>query len=359
MTKRGIAWWVLIVLALGIKLFSLFPNAVEYYYSNGFYPLTARVQRMMFGWAPFSIGDILYALVVIYLIYKIIELIKKIRKKQLSKVYWRSGAKRLIFIFLFVYVWFNLFWGLNYNRLGIAHQLGLTKQKINKEDIISVMEQLLIRVNQFDTAGKINRSSFNNKKNLFNKAVDSYKNLSKQQDNFSYNTTSVKPSLFIYVGNYLGYSGYYNPFTGEAQVNTTVPLFVQPFTTCHEIGHQLGYAKENEANFAGYLSAKNSTDSAFLYSVYFELYTYGRRYLYGQDSLLLRKLDSQLLPGVKKDFKELKDFFIKYENPAEKIIDKLYGQFLKANEQPSGKVSYSEVIIWLIAYYKKFGKEAL
>ncbi len=69
--------------------------------------------------------------------------------------------------------------------------------------------------------------------------------------------------MYSYLGNYLGFTGYYNPFTGEAQVNTTVPLFVQPFTTCHEIGHQLGYAKENEANFAGYLAAKSSPDAGF------------------------------------------------------------------------------------------------
>jgi hypothetical protein len=38
------------------------------------------------------------------------------------------------------------------------------------------------------------------------------------------------------------------------------------------------------------------------------------------------------------------------------MIDQLYGEFLKANEQPSGRVSYSEVIVWVIAYYKKYGK---
>ena len=77
---------------------------------------------------------------------------------------------------------------------------------------------------------------------------------------------SVKFSFYGYLANYLGFSGYYNPFTGEAQVNTTVPRFVQPFTTCHEIGHQLGYAKEKEANFCGFLATKSSPDPAFRYS---------------------------------------------------------------------------------------------
>ena len=34
-------------------------------------------------------------------------------------------------------------------------------------------------------------------------------------------------------------------------------------------------------------------------------------------------------------------------------------EFLKANQQPAGKFTYSQVIIWLIAYYKTYGKEAL
>jgi hypothetical protein len=36
-----------------------------------------------------------------------------------------------------------------------------------------------------------------------------------------------------------------------------------------------------------------------------------------------------------------------------------YGQFLKANNQPAGKRSYNEVVAWLVAYYKRYGVEAL
>ena len=84
------------------------------------------------------------------------------------------------------------------------------------------------------------------------------------------------------------------PTPTPSAANTTVPLFVQPFTTCHEIGHQLGYAKENEANFAGYLSAKSSQSALFRYSVYFDLYSYSRYYLYAQDSVAAKKLSNAL-----------------------------------------------------------------
>ena len=33
--------------------------------------------------------------------------------------------------------------------------------------------------------------------------------------------------------------------------------------------------------------------------------------------------------------------------------------YLKANNQPGGKLSYNEVVAWLVAYYKKFGAEAI
>jgi hypothetical protein len=49
----------------------------------------------------------------------------------------------------------------------------------------------------------------------------------------------------------------------------------------------------------------------------------------------------------------------KYRNPIEAIIDHLYGQYLKANNQPSGKLTYNEVVAWLVAYYKKYGAEAI
>ena len=154
----------------------------------------------------------------------------------------------------------------------------------------------------------------------------------------------------------MGFSGYYNPFSGEAQANTTVPLFIQPFISCHEIGHQLGYAKESEANFAGFLSASSSVDPVFRYSAYFDLYLYGRRYLYLADSTKGKQLDSALNPGVKKDIRELREFVKRHANPIEEIIDFVYGHYLKANEQPSGRVSYSEVIVWAIAFHKKYGR---
>lgn len=359
MWRKKSAWLVLLGLAISIKIFSLFPDAVERYYASGIYPVISKIQRILFGWLPFSVGDIFYGLFIVWLLYKLYHTTRRIVKKQTNKKYWIHAVLQIAFVAMVIYVSFNLLWGLNYNRRGVAFQLGLKVERYSKNDLVQLMQQIVVRLHALDSPSRVNRQELKRKRNLFDGAVSAYGQLARTDADFEYSFSSVKPSLYSYLGNYLGYTGYYNPFSGEAQVNTTVPLFVQPFTTCHEIGHQLGYAKENEANFAGYLSARSSQDPLFRYSVYFDLYSYSRYYLYAQDSVEAKKLDAQLPPGIKIDYRELRDFVKKYRNPIEKIIDRLYGQYLKANEQPGGKLSYNEVVAWLVAYYKKFGASAI
>jgi hypothetical protein len=137
------------------------------------------------------------------------------------------------------------------------------------------------------------------------------------------------------------------------------PLFGQPYTTCHEMGHQLGYAKENEANFIGFLAARSSPDAAFQYSVYLDLFLYSVRELYVRDSVLAKTFKGRLAPGVRDDLRELQRFNRKYANPLEPLIWKIYGRYLQANHQPQGIVTYSEVTAWLIAYAHKNGRESI
>ena len=113
--------------------------------------------------------------------------------------------------------------------------------------------EVMMRMEQLDSQARVNRAQLASKKHLFRRSEQcTYQQLAVQKENaLKYHFRSAKPSLFSYIGNYLGYTGYYNPFTGEAQVNTTVPLFIQPFTTCHEMGHQLGYYAKGMKRTAG------------------------------------------------------------------------------------------------------------
>jgi hypothetical protein len=354
------SWVLLILAALLIKYASAQPLWVEEKYSTGLYPIIAKVQRALFGWIPFSIGDLFYAFLFLIIIFKTGQFIRAIYKKKFNRQYLLSGLKQLIFFFLFVYVFFYGLWGLNYSRKGIVYQLGLEIKKYPVQELDTITGLLHQRLNEY--AALINerqRDSFNRKKILFGKTTDAYLYAQHKYPFLKYSPQSVKPSLFSYAGNYLGFQGYYNPFSGEGQVNTTIPRCMEPFVTAHEVAHQLGYAKENEANFVGFLACRESSSAIFRYSLYFDMYSYAIGELARKDSLLARVYQQQLHPLVMKDFEECREFFRKHKNPVEPIITWFYGQYLQANNQPEGKRTYNQVVAFLIAYYKKFGKEAL
>jgi hypothetical protein len=347
------------VVAAGINVFALYPAAVEKYYSTGFYPVVARGQRLLFGWLPFSIGDLLYVAVVILLVYRLVRGIRRLVRRQAGRGWLLRGVGQAVFVLLWVYVVFNVAWGLNYNRLGIAEQLGLEVKPYTTVELNELTEVMVEELNDLNGWAKMHRVDLGHTASLRAGAVRAYDSLAADDPRFAYRGVSVKPSLFSYPGLYIGFAGYYNPFTGEAQVNTMDPLFGQPYTACHEMSHQLGYAKENEANFIGYLAARSSPDPAFRYSVYLDLYIYAIRELYVRDSALAMGFKGQLAPGVREDLRELQRFNRKYENPLEPVIWNLYGNYLRANRQPHGIVTYSEVTAWLIAYARKFGRESI
>jgi hypothetical protein len=354
------SWVLLIVLTILIKWASWYPDWVERNYSQGIYPLIAKMQRLLFGWIPFSIGDLFYGFLVLIIIYKTGVFFKLLFKKQLTRQYFSAGLQQAIFFVLFVYVFFNLLWGLNYNRKGIAHQLQLEVKTYSLADLDTLTTVLQNRVNEYAAyVTEAQRDSFNRKNRLFKGAAEAFDEVAKQFPFLKYQPRSVKPSLFSYAGNYLGFQGYYNPFSGEGQVNTTVPRFLEPFVTTHEIAHQLGYGKENEANFVGFLACRAYNNYAFRYSMYFDMYSYAFGEVVRRDINLAKAFILKNHPQFKKDQKEYRDFSRKYKNPIEPVVTWGYGHFLKANNQPAGKRSYNEVVAWLIAYYKKYGTAAL
>lgn len=354
------SWILLIVLTILIKWASWYPDWVENNYTYGVYPYLTKLQRFLFGWIPFSIGDLFYGFLVLIVILRTYRFFKVLFQKKLTRGYLVAALQQAIFFFLFVYVFFNLFWGLNYNRRGVSYQLGIEVKKYSLADLDTLTTAIQTRLNKYaEGSGEVQRDSFIRKKDLFREGRLAFRHAEKKYPYLAYRPSSVKPSLFSYLGNYLGFQGYYNPFSGEAQVNTTIPRFLEPFVTSHEIAHQLGYAKENEANFVAFLACRDYPSPVFQYSLYFDMYNYAARELYRRDTALAAAFSKKLHPLVVKDIKEMRSFYRRYKNPVEPIITWSYGHFLKANNQPAGKETYNEVVAWLIAYYKKFGVESL
>ena len=103
----------------------------------------------------------------------------------------------------------------------------------------------------------------------------------------------------------MGYGGYLNPFTNEAQANSALPNFRFPVICGHEIGHQLGFSAENETNFIGYLATVSNEDIYFKYSAYAYALSYCLNDLANRDQEEFKRQYDKLNPGVKKNYKEI------------------------------------------------------
>ncbi|MDB5192105.1 MAG: hypothetical protein JWQ96_1668 [Segetibacter sp.] len=353
--KKKIIIGVILLLIVLIKSASLFPLWIENYYSTAFYPLIAIFYRFLWGWLPFSVGDILYAVAGGWLIIKSVKVVRKLIKRQVTAGSFKRVSYKSFIVASFVYIYFNLSWGLNYNRLGIEHQLQLKSSEHTLQDLQQITGLLITKLNtERKSLGENIR--YPKYQDIFKGAIAAYSNAKNKLAFFKYDQESIKRSYYGRMGSYVGFLGYYNPFTGESQLNLTQPRFLVPYVTCHEVAHQLGYADESEASFVGYLAATNSTEPLFHYSAYFDLFNYANRELFILDSSAARNNIRQLDTMVRKDISELRAYLAKSRNPVEPVIKVFYDQYLKANQQTSGLKSYNEVVGLLVAYYKKFGR---
>jgi len=354
--RRKWIWLTALILIIGIKLWAQNNYRVENFYTKDFYYFFAITLRSLFGWISFSFGDILYFVSGCWLLWKLIKNCTLLFKKKFTRELFIRKLWKLILLFVTAYIVFNVFWGLNYNRKGIAWQLHVSAVAYDTANLKVMQGLLLQKVNETKRVLVDQNVSYPEKKDLFKRAKKCYEDAAVNYPFIQYKRISVKSSLYGLLGDYLGFTGYYNPFTGEAQVNTTVPKFLLPYITLHEIGHQLGYAKEDEANFSGYLAAANSHDTLFQYSTYLDLFVYANREVFYFDSAASKLAVTQLIPEVKADLAEWRRFNLHYRNFIDPIISWLYGKYLQVNQQPKGLQSYNEVIATLMAYYKKYGK---
>lgn len=351
---------LLFFLSLLVKGITLYPNRIETLYTYGAYPIIAKSLRIAFGWLPFSIGDILYFLAFCYMVYALIIGVRFFKRNRFTLKSIGIAIKTVVTKLLVIYLLFNLLWGLNYYRTGIAAQLGLKVAPYTLTELNTLTAVLQQRLNEY--AAKIdtsNRRELNNNTLLFKRGIATYHQVAQPYPCLTYSYLSIKPSLYSNIGYYFGFTGYYNPFTGEAQLNTIVPGFLKPFIITHEIAHQLGYSKENEANLVAYLACRNANDMDFRYSAYFELF------LYALNDMKRKKNDTDiwqqftLHPQVLKDYEALKQYLIRTENPIEPYISRFYNQYLKWNNQPKGLQTYNMVVAWLIAYQRKYGVDSI
>ena len=347
--KKYILSVFLVVQILFLQLISQFPNWVEKWYCNGFFPVLSKLERKLFGWIPFSIGDIVYFFGLIYLL---LQLIKVIKKKPTSWTTYFLKTTNKISVIYFV---FHLMWGLNYYRMPLFGKMDI-KKEYSKAELIQFTNRLIEKTNQIQfkiTKNKNQRvTNLSENSTLFTVSQNGYKKLAESYPDFNYIQPSQKESLFSKPLTYMGFSGYLNPFTNEMQVNYMVPKTSKPMVVCHEMAHQIGYASESECNFIGFLAAVHNDDLFFQYSAYANALRYCLALIAMEDEAQFKLLKTKINTGIVLDFKENEQFWNSYESIIDKGFHAFYDHYLKINQQKEGISSYSKYIDLMINYYQ-------
>ena len=319
----------------------------EKYYSNLLYLFISKKLRFITGWISFPVGDILYLFIILSIIYFLLKGGIKYQSLILN-----LGSSAFLFVFLFY-----MLWGFNYKRTPIIDLLGMNSD-FEKKELIDFTEALIVKINKkhlllfnYDSIRPINKYSFResvkiSSKNILNLEEKFKKPIIRSE----YKNISVKKSLFSLPLSYMGFSGYINPFTNEANINYMIPSTSQIFVINHEMMHQLGIASEKDANFLSYVTLINSDDE---YLKYCGL-SYALRLCLNE----LSKIDNnkyqyflkKVNKGIIKDYVEINKFWKSYEGKVEQVSKKSYDLYLKQNNIKSGIKNYNESISLILKY---------
>jgi len=339
------------VLALILYYILITSSFWKFFYFDVFYPHLSYTQRLLTKIAPLSFGDLLYTWLVFSILRWFVILIKS-RGKRYQEILIRM-LKGLNLTFILFY----LLWGLNYQREPVSSALDLNIESVSDSEIKDDLLAQIKSINEVHLNLSVSKDSVVDFKkisldNLIPEIASSYIQISDNLGIQPYRRTSVKSSLFSLPLSYFGFSGYLNPFTGEAQYNYNNPPSSQAMTISHEIAHQLGYASESDANLLGIYNGLKCPNDWVNYSIQLSLLQYTlSEYLQTNPEdrdLFLSKLNS----GILLQYRQRSKHWEQYDSSLEPIIKEAYSLFLKSNQQELGIKSYGNFIKTWVALNK-------
>jgi len=356
--KKSWKWYWIAFIPVQWAVYRLLQNHsvfVEEYYSRGIYPTLSSVLRTLFSWIPFSFGQWLFYLMIAYIIWQVFRLTKKLIRSQKARLaVLGKGLMSFFAYFSIIYLIFNVLWGLNYSREPLQQSLDLTVLEPDQARLEALCRHLINTCNELreNTMKDVeHRNNMSSNTSLFAKAEMSYASASLHYELFKYSSPSIKAVAVPQIMSFAGIGGIYFPFTGEANINTHPPRFKLPFTICHEMAHQLGFASETEANFIAYLVCRSSPDTFFQYSGNLAAMRYSMSALYRIDSMAYRELSKSYSEDIQADLKENREYWQRFRSPFEDISHSINDLFLKANGQEDGVKTYGKMVDLLLADY--------
>lgn len=258
-------------------------------------------------------------------------------------------------IVLTVYAGFCLLWGTAYSTDGFQEKSGITAQPVSAEALERVTVYFAEELSA--AADGVPRDENGvcqpDRKAVLAGADSAYDGLYREFPFLRMETGGVKPFGCSSALSVLRFTGFYFPFTGEANVNMDSPSAHLPATVCHEMAHQRGIISEQECNFVGILAATRSEDPAYRYAGWLEGYVYLSNALYRADPERCLAVRETMPEEVRADLRADSAYWAQFRGPVSQASETVYDVFLKTNGDENGVRSYGMVTDLLVTYFDR------
>ncbi len=348
--------WCLLGAAAVYLLSRFIPQFAEFwtrYPAQGIRFIMAKLT----DWIPFSLAEAcLVALPIIAIGFIVLSNISTKRDDSNANFY--RWIRPILSILLFICIIFMGAFGPAYGRTRLADNLGLKQEKVSAEELFETAKKASAQVAEiideirFDTDyASVMPYSYDE---LVKKVNEAFAKYADSADYIGHFDSKPKPIALSEPMTYTHISGVYTFMTGEANINTNYPDFLAPFTVAHEMAHQRGIAREDEANFVAFLVCIGSDDVYVRYSGYANMVNYLYSALNKADKELCRELRTSYFPTkLSLEFSAYSSFFDKYrDSTASTVVGAVNNTYLQSQGQAAGTQSYGLVVDLAVAYYK-------
>ena len=346
---------IYMVAAVCIPLYAAFLLSTEFsdffnrYISSFFRAVLAKLT----GWIPFSLAE--FALILIPLwVFLITRLIMRRYGETLKEML--SAIVCIFSVLAIVFSTFTLGFAPAYRGSTLDKKLGLEQAEVSADELYDtavILAELVSEESKKVVYGKDNFSVMPYSYSEMNdKLIAAYDTVCDKYDFVQRLDSNLKPVMLSEAMSYTHITGVYTFFTGEANINVAFPDYTIPFTAAHELSHQRGIARENEANFMAFLVCINSDDAYIRYCAYLNMYEYVLSALGSADAELYISARYSVPLAVSNELIAYSDFYDKYrDSAASEVSETVNDTFLKLHGT-EGTRSYGMVVDLAVAYFK-------
>ena len=351
----------LIALIIGVTLIAIYklsepvPGVGKWIYAY----ITAPVHRFLSAacdYVPFSVAELLIAIMVIFFVYyTIFTIITLFRKKErINAVI--SWVLTCLLLFADIYGGFCILWGTYYSVSNAELIYGFSSDGVEHSDLIKVDSYFVDLANEYST--RVNRDEsghyISDRDEIFRHSYNIYEGLEKEYPRLVATKHRAKPVVCSRIMSYIGFTGFFFPFTAEANINIDSPEMMVPATIAHELAHQRGVAAEDEANFTAILACVEDGDDDFVYSASLLALIHLQNALYKSgDMETWQQIRDSYSEGVITDLADHSAYWREFDKSlVSKVSDNTYDAFLKSYNQTLGRETYGACVNLLVEYFK-------